>query len=98
MADWNDDPCQDTDKVPPAEATILDVSAPSLNDALVNLDAAERLAFVGRNVFGLMVFTTSFGLEDQALTHLIVEAGIECQWTGRVGHGDHASGRTVAPR
>jgi phosphoadenosine phosphosulfate reductase len=35
-----------------------------------------------------VVFTTSFGLEDQALTHLIAEAGIDCRFatldTGRL--------------
>jgi phosphoadenosine phosphosulfate reductase len=37
---------------------------------------------------GPPVFTTSFGLEDQALTHLIAEAGIDCRFatfdTGRL--------------
>ena len=36
----------------------------------------DRLGIVRTAVPGRLVFTTSFGLEDQALTHAIVESGI----------------------
>jgi phosphoadenosine phosphosulfate reductase len=43
---------------------------------------------------GPAVFTTSFGLEDQALTHLIVVSGIDCRFvtldTGRLFPQTHA--------
>lgn len=59
-----------------------------LNDALAPLDPVERIALLASRVSGPPVFTTSFGLEDQALTHLIAEAGIECRFatldTGRL--------------
>lgn len=37
----------------------------------------SRLATARAEIPGRLVFTTSFGLEDQLLTHLIVEAGLE---------------------
>jgi phosphoadenosine phosphosulfate reductase len=40
---------------------------------------AERLARLRRRVPGRVVFTTSFGLEDQAITHLIAEAGLDIE-------------------
>src|SRR5437764_9928698 len=43
------------------------------------LRPAERLALLRRCVPGRIVFTTSFGLEDQAITHLIAEAGLDIE-------------------
>ena len=46
-------------------------------DALFEpLDPAARLRLLRRLVPGELVFTTSFGLEDQVLLHLIADAGI----------------------
>jgi phosphoadenosine phosphosulfate reductase len=63
-------------------------SVSTLNGGFVRLDAVGRLVFLMRNISGPVVFTTSFGLEDQALTHLIAEAGIDCRFatldTGRL--------------
>lgn len=49
--------------------------AERLNAAFPDLDPVERLHLLRREVAGRLVFTTSFGLEDQALTHLIAESG-----------------------
>lgn len=43
------------------------------------LDLPARLRHVRARLPGRLVFTTSFGLEDQALTHAIVEAGIDVE-------------------
>ncbi|MBK9082477.1 MAG: phosphoadenylyl-sulfate reductase [Rhizobiales bacterium] len=39
----------------------------------------ERLRAIRAAVSGRIVFTTSLGLEDQALTHLIVESGVDME-------------------
>ncbi len=44
-----------------------------------DLDVAARLTSLRRAVPGRLVFTTSFGAEDQALTHLIAEAGLDIE-------------------
>ncbi len=44
---------------------------------LAGIGAAGRLAWLRRHVSGRIVFTTSLGLEDQVLTHLIAEAGLD---------------------
>src|SRR3954469_22229257 len=58
------------------------------------LGPAERLALLRRRVSGRIVFTTSFGLEDQAITHLIAEAGLAIELatldTGRLFPETHA--------
>jgi len=41
-----------------------------------SLGPVERLGLLSRRVSGRFVFTTSLGLEDQVLLHLIVESGI----------------------
>lgn len=41
--------------------------------------AIARLTHARANSTGRLVFTTSFGLEDQLLTHLIVEAGLDTE-------------------
>lgn len=45
--------------------------AHELNAALTSLSAAERLAHVAKVFRGRLVFSTSLGMEDQAITHLI---------------------------
>jgi bifunctional enzyme CysN/CysC len=50
-----------------------------LNRELAALSPAERIAHFRRALEGRIVFTTSFGLEDQVVTQLIAEAGdIDC--------------------
>lgn len=76
MADLRDDRWQDAGFVVPADTAVAETSGPSLNEAFARLGPVDRLRLLARNVRGPVVFTTSFGLEDQALTHLIVQAGI----------------------
>lgn len=52
---------------------------PGLEGDLGQLDLSARLRHVRARIPGRLVFTTSFGLEDQALTHAIVEAGIDVE-------------------
>jgi len=47
------------------------IVAPALND-----DPGDRLETLRRRVAGRIVFTTSFGIEDQAIIHLIAERGL----------------------
>jgi phosphoadenosine phosphosulfate reductase len=58
------------------------------------LRPAERLALLRWRVPGRIVFTTSFGIEDQAITHLIAEAGLAIELatldTGRLFPETHA--------
>jgi phosphoadenosine phosphosulfate reductase len=65
-----------------------EIIARHLNAAFPTLDPVERLALLRNRSEGTLVFTTSFGLEDQALTHLIVKSGIEVSFatldTGRM--------------
>ena len=42
-----------------------------LTDTLADLDLAERIAAVRNTIRGRIVFTTSFGIEDQAIAHAI---------------------------
>lgn len=42
-------------------------------------DARERLVQARSAIDGRIVFTTSFGLEDQVLTHLVAETGVEVE-------------------
>lgn len=55
---------------------------------LAPLDLAARLVAIRAAVAGRLVFTTSFGLEDQALTHALVTAGVDVAFatldTGRL--------------
>jgi len=53
-----------------------DSTAHALDAEFRPLRPAERLALLRQRVPGRIVFTTSFGLEDQAITHLIAEAGL----------------------
>lgn len=65
-----------------------ETAAHSLDSELPHLSAADRLKRLRQMVAGRLVHTTSFGLEGQVLTHLIVEAGIEAEFvtldTGRL--------------
>jgi bifunctional enzyme CysN/CysC len=57
----------------------LRATAERLNRELALLEPAERIARFRREVEGRVVFTTSFGLEDQVLTHLLgdLDADVE---------------------
>jgi phosphoadenosine phosphosulfate reductase len=46
---------------------------------IAGADPAERLAALRRAVPGRIVFTTSFGIEDQAIAHLIFTAGLDIE-------------------
>lgn len=48
-----------------------------LNRLFADLAPAERMTQLRREVTGKIVFTTSFGLEDQVITHLLHEEDIE---------------------
>jgi phosphoadenosine phosphosulfate reductase len=50
--------------------------ADALNRTFGATDVSGRLAALREAAHGRIVFTTSFGLEDQVLTHLIVESGL----------------------
>ncbi len=50
--------------------------AAALDRAFCSLEVAERLLLLRSRVEGPLVFTTSLGLEDQVLLHLIAEGGI----------------------
>jgi phosphoadenosine phosphosulfate reductase len=55
----------------PLHATALQLSA-----GFAGLDLASRLAEARRAIAGRLVFTTSFGLEDQAITHAILSTDL----------------------
>jgi phosphoadenosine phosphosulfate reductase len=82
------DRLRDDDVVMPAEANDSEMPSTLSNNSFAGRTVIERLTLLSDNVNGRVVFTTSFGLEDQALTHLIVEAGIDCAFatldTGRL--------------
>ena len=65
-----------TDAVP-SRTGDLHALAEKLNRELAGLPPGERIARFRRAVEGRVVFTTSFGLEDQVLTHLIAEAAVD---------------------
>ncbi len=79
MADWSDSDRGGVNCVMPSD-TISETSWENLNAVFARLDVPTRLALLGRQYTGTIAFTTSFGLEDQALTHLIVESGIGCRF------------------
>jgi len=68
--------------------------AKQLDTAFQALEPIERLTLLRNRVEGTLTFTTSFGLEDQALTHLIVRSGIQARFvtldTGRMFPETHA--------
>lgn len=51
--------------------------ADALARAMTDAGLPERLALAARSIAGRLVFTTSFGLEDQAITHAIFRAGLD---------------------
>ncbi|MEJ0020770.1 MAG: phosphoadenylyl-sulfate reductase [Acetobacteraceae bacterium] len=59
-----------------------------LNAAFPGLELPDRLKRLRSRIGGRIVFTTSFGLEDQALTHLLAQSGIDVEYatldTGRL--------------
>lgn len=59
-----------------------------LSQTLAALEPRARLQAIRAAIPGRIVFTTSFGLEDQVLTHLLIESGIEVEFatldTGRL--------------
>jgi phosphoadenylyl-sulfate reductase (thioredoxin) len=55
----------------------LDEQAAGLEPALAGLDLTRRLIAIRKAVTGRIVFTTSFGLEDQVIFHHICEAGLD---------------------
>ena len=61
----------------PAEAVALLTRACALGAALASLDLAGRLSRFRDEMAGPIVFTTSFGLEDQVILHHICEAGLD---------------------
>jgi phosphoadenosine phosphosulfate reductase len=58
--------------VPASEAMSLDAIVQRLTSGFRDLDLVNRLTAARREIEGLLVFTTSFGLEDQAITHAIL--------------------------
>ncbi|WP_441478043.1 phosphoadenylyl-sulfate reductase [Bosea sp. 2KB_26] len=60
----------------PTDAIGLPERAADLVRAFGKSDARHRLMGLRQAVSGRIVFTTSFGLEDQVLTHLIARAGL----------------------
>jgi len=64
---------------PPATITDLAARAAALVPQLAALPAAERIAHLRREVAGRLVFTTSFGIEDQAITHMIVSQDLDIE-------------------
>jgi phosphoadenosine phosphosulfate reductase len=87
VADWANDDRYDVDCVI-AAITFTETSREALNEVFSRLDVPARLALLAGGMSGPIVFTTSFGLEDQALTYLIVQSGIDCRFvtldTGRL--------------
>ena len=86
---WPDNALED-----PHERNSVTATAHTLNGSFRNLGFPERLACLSAIAPGTVVLTTSFGLEDQALTHMLVEAGINCRFvtldTGRLFPETHA--------
>jgi phosphoadenosine phosphosulfate reductase len=66
----------------------------TLNSRADTLDVPERLGLARQTIPGRFVFTTSFGLEDQALTHAIFKDGLDIDVvtldTGRLFAETHA--------
>jgi sulfate adenylyltransferase large subunit/thioredoxin-dependent adenylylsulfate APS reductase len=60
---------------PGPTADELGARATALARLLADMSPAERIAQLRREIAGKIVFTTSFGLEDQAILHLLAEHG-----------------------
>ena len=87
MADWSDGDRNDVDCVIPAVSFYRNVQG-NPERGLCTSGRPRPAGLAGRQIAGPVVFTTSFGLEDQALTHLIAQSGIDCRFvtldTGRL--------------
>jgi sulfate adenylyltransferase large subunit/phosphoadenylyl-sulfate reductase (thioredoxin) len=59
------------------QAAALIARAAVLEKTLAILDAAARLAAFRGEVAGRIAFTTSFGLEDQVILHMLCKAGLD---------------------
>ena len=70
----NDDISAGLERAAPGNAR--DVAA-ELIAPLGSLDLFERLAAIRARIGGPIVFTTSFGLEDQAITHALFSQKLE---------------------
>jgi phosphoadenylyl-sulfate reductase (thioredoxin) len=72
----------------------LAAQAVTLARLVVALSPEKRIAHLRRELAGKIVFTTSFGLEDQAILHLIAEHGSDIEIatldTGRLFPETHA--------
>ncbi|MDE2579852.1 MAG: phosphoadenylyl-sulfate reductase [Hyphomicrobiales bacterium] len=51
----------------------------ALDRAFAHRDPLARMALLRRSLVGRIVFTTSFGIEDQYLTHLIAQNGLDIE-------------------
>lgn len=60
-------------------AAVLQSEAAYLGGVYAPLSPAERLTKLRQAIGGRIVFTTSFGLEDQLITHLICEQNIDIE-------------------
>ncbi|MPZ37436.1 MAG: phosphoadenylyl-sulfate reductase [Rhizobiales bacterium] len=68
-----------TEREPAGAHADLAAEAAYLAEIYRPLSPAERLARLRRDLGGRVVFTTSFGLEDQAITHLLCEQNIDVE-------------------
>jgi phosphoadenosine phosphosulfate reductase len=79
---------------PPSGREQLHATAQRLSAVFAGRDLVNRLADARRAITGQLVFTTSFGLEDQAITHAILsqDLGIDIVTldTGRLFPETHA--------
>ncbi len=55
------------------------IAARTLADSFKSRDLFQRLAAIRERVHGRIVFTTSFGLEDQAIAHAIFSQALEIE-------------------
>ena len=62
---------QDRIRIAFAPAADPSVLVPPSAEELLDLDLAQRLAVIRGTIRGRVVFTTSFGIEDQAIAHAI---------------------------
>jgi len=58
---------------------MLEAQSARLNAILADLSPAERLARFREEIEGKLVFTTSLGLEDQVILHLLAEQGVDVE-------------------
>jgi bifunctional enzyme CysN/CysC len=77
---------------PDSIAAELVAKAAALTRQLAERSPAERMAQLRREIAGKIVFTTSFGLEDQVILHLLAEQDIDVVTldTGRLFPETHA--------